>query len=52
MRKLRDLAALAGHPQAARIVEGMAHHGDIELPRHRLVNFKEYRWNPFNKNPS
>ena len=33
-----DLAALAGHPYAARIVGGMAHHGDIELPWYRLVN--------------
>lgn len=33
-----DLAALAGHPYAARIVGGMAHHGDIALPWHRLVN--------------
>ena len=33
-----DLAALAGHPYAARIVGGMAHHGAIELPWHRLVN--------------
>lgn len=33
-----DLAALAGHPYAARIVGGMAHYGDIELPWHRLVN--------------
>ena len=33
-----DLAALAGHPYAARIVGGMAHHGDAELPWHRLVN--------------
>ena len=33
-----DLAALAGHPYAARTVGGMAHHGDIELPWHRLVN--------------
>lgn len=33
-----DLAALAGHPYAARIVGGMAHHGDPELPWHRLVN--------------
>lgn len=81
-----DLAALAGHPLAARIVGGVAHSGDIELPWHRLVNqfgglatgyhggrevqaahlldegvtctdhivnnFKERRWNPFNKNPS
>lgn len=33
-----DLAALAGHPFAARIVGGMAHYGDPELPWHRLVN--------------
>ena len=33
-----DLAALAGHPYAARVVGGMAHHGDTELPWHRLVN--------------
>ena len=33
-----DLAALAGHAQAARIVGGMAHYGPIELPWHRLVN--------------
>lgn len=33
-----DLAALAGHPYAARIVGGMAHHGDTSLPWHRLVN--------------
>lgn len=33
-----DLAALAGHPYAARIVGGMAHYGDISLPWHRLVN--------------
>jgi len=33
-----DLAALAGHPAAARIVGGMAHYGDVELPWHRLVN--------------
>lgn len=33
-----DLAALAGHPFAARVVGGMAHHGDLELPWHRLVN--------------
>lgn len=32
------LAALAGHPYAARIVGGMAHYGDPELPWHRLVN--------------
>jgi len=33
-----DLAALAGHPNAARIVGGMAHYGDDQLPWHRLVN--------------
>lgn len=33
-----DLAALAGHPHAARIVGGMAHYGDPSLPWHRLVN--------------
>jgi len=33
-----DLAALAGHPYAARIVGGMAHYGNSELPWHRLVN--------------
>jgi len=33
-----DLAALAGHPYAARVVGGMAHYGDQTLPWHRLVN--------------
>lgn len=33
-----DLASLAGHPYAARIVGGMAHYGNPELPWHRLVN--------------
>lgn len=33
-----DLAALAGHAHAARIVGGMAHYGPSELPWHRLVN--------------
>lgn len=33
-----DLAALAGHAHAARIVGGMAHYGPVELPWHRLVN--------------
>lgn len=33
-----DLAALAGHPYAARVVGGVAHHGNTELPWHRLVN--------------
>jgi methylated-DNA-protein-cysteine methyltransferase-like protein len=33
-----DLAALAGHAHAARIVGAMAHYGDTKLPWHRLVN--------------
>lgn len=33
-----DLAALAGHANASRIVGGIAHYGDPELPWHRLVN--------------
>jgi methylated-DNA-protein-cysteine methyltransferase-like protein len=33
-----DLAALAGHANASRIVGGIAHFGDIDLPWHRLVN--------------
>jgi methylated-DNA-protein-cysteine methyltransferase-like protein len=33
-----DLAALAGHANAPRIVGGIAHYGDINLPWHRLVN--------------
>ncbi|RWZ78476.1 MAG: cysteine methyltransferase [Candidatus Microsaccharimonas sossegonensis] len=33
-----DLAAMAGHPYAARVVGGLAHYGDTELPWHRLVN--------------
>lgn len=33
-----DLAALASHPYAARVVGGMAHYGNQELPWHRLVN--------------
>ena len=33
-----DLAALAGHPNASRIVGGIAHYGNQELPWHRLVN--------------
>lgn len=33
-----DIAALAGHAHAARIVGGMAHYGPSELPWHRLVN--------------
>lgn len=33
-----DLAALAGHAHASRIVGGLAHYGPTELPWHRLVN--------------
>lgn len=33
-----DLAALAGHPYAARIVGGIAHFGDTSLPWQRVVN--------------
>lgn len=33
-----DLAAMAGHPYASRVVGGIAHYGDPALPWHRLVN--------------
>ena len=33
-----DLAGLAGHAAASRIVGGIAHYGDVNLPWHRLVN--------------
>lgn len=33
-----DLAAMAGQPNAARVVGGIAHFGNPELPWHRLVN--------------
>lgn len=33
-----DIAALAGSAYAARVVGGIAHHGDDSLPWHRLVN--------------
>lgn len=33
-----DVAGLAGHANAARIVGGVAHYGPSELPWHRLVN--------------
>ncbi len=33
-----DLAGLAGHANAARVVGGIAHSGPNELPWHRLVN--------------
>jgi methylated-DNA-protein-cysteine methyltransferase related protein len=33
-----QLAALCGNPRAARIVGGIAHFGDINLPWQRVVN--------------
>lgn len=33
-----DIAALVGHPRAARQVGGLAHFGSTELPWHRVVN--------------
>ncbi len=33
-----DIAALAGHANAPRIVGGIAHYGEEALPWHRLVN--------------
>lgn len=33
-----DVAGMAGHPYAARIVGGIAHFGDPELPWQRVVN--------------
>ncbi len=33
-----DIAALAGHPYAARQVGGLAHFGPTDLPWHRVVN--------------
>ncbi|HEU0266220.1 MAG TPA: MGMT family protein [Candidatus Saccharimonadaceae bacterium] len=33
-----DIAGMAGHAYAARIVGGIAHYGPPELPWHRLVN--------------
>lgn len=35
-----QLAALAGSPRAARVVGGVAHYGDPNLPWHRVVNKK------------
>ena len=32
-----QLAALSGRPQAARVVGGIAHFGDPDLPWHRVV---------------
>ena len=33
-----QIAALCGNPRAARIVGGIAHHGDINLPWQRVVH--------------
>lgn len=33
-----DLAGMAGHANASRIVGGIAHYGNPDLPWHRLVN--------------
>lgn len=33
-----DLAGMAGYANASRIVGGVAHYGNPELPWHRLVN--------------
>lgn len=33
-----DIAVLAGHPSAPRIVGGIAHFGPDDIPWHRLVN--------------
>lgn len=33
-----DVAALAGSPNASRVVGGIAHYGDPSLPWHRMVN--------------
>lgn len=33
-----DLAGIAGHANASRVVGGIAHYGNPDLPWHRLVN--------------
>lgn len=33
-----DIAALAGHAYAARVVGGISHYGPDDIPWHRLVN--------------
>lgn len=33
-----QIAAFCGNPRAARIVGGIAHYGDPDLPWHRVVN--------------
>lgn len=35
-----QIAALSGCPQAARVVGGIAHFGDLSVPWHRVVNKK------------
>lgn len=33
-----DIAAMAGHPYAARVVGGISHYGPTDIPWYRLVN--------------
>lgn len=33
-----QVAAMIGHPRAARQVGGVAHYGNLDIPWHRLVN--------------
>lgn len=33
-----QLAALSGSPRASRVVGGIAHYGDVNVPWHRVVN--------------
>lgn len=35
-----QIASLCGHPDAARVVGGIAHFGDPDIPWHRVVNSK------------
>ena len=35
-----DIAAMAGQPNAARVVGNISHGGPTELPWHRLVNYR------------
>jgi methylated-DNA-protein-cysteine methyltransferase-like protein len=42
-----QIAALAGSPNSARIVGGIAHYGDSVIPWHRVVNKKGYMANGY-----
>lgn len=42
-----QIAALAGSPFSARVVGGIAHYGDPNLPWHRVVNKKGYLANGY-----